>query len=704
MRNLNDVFYTLRGKGKNQYTLLSGCLFFANLLITVFCMMMYSTTVQNTLPKGGDSRKQVMMIFALSIIGCAAFSIYAVGLFFRYKSRECGVFIALGVSRNVLGHQMRRELLELTLVSCGLGLVLGTPLCWILWFVFRLTLVDTPEMILIFNPRAYIIPAAFTAFVLIALLIMQHRFLSQVNVLDIIQESHRAEHVRVVPRWYGWGGICMIALGGMLGYFVPRFCVIVLHWYAPGFLTSLFYLPMLVGLYWVLLYTIVGGWHHGKKRYSHMIEDSMMQFQGRQTIRNMLVVTVLVAGAYFAAFYTPMMMTPGKVEIANRPMDYNFFYRADQEMIDKTDIESLASEYGVKIMDYVEIPSVSLAVDGEQEIETNGPMGTTYTEEYTKTLSEARFVSVSAWNTITGENLVLKSGESAATLDSYGYFNEIGLITNPVTRKEFPVQTMEVPLQSDLLQDIRVLCDEDYAQITQGLPLDWQEVQVVFNAEHDSYDFSKSLFHTIVKHSGEESTRIDGYDRIVRERDMAAGEIYFLDPGSKYATEFPPIDSSRPDSSEFRMNWKYMPKFRSLDAGDFVSNFAVFLLLFVFVALLCFTAVAVILYTRSQTLMMSNIWVYEDLRKLGASNTYLRKTAKGQVKRVFFAPLVIGTLLILSFYTLILMGNGGDGLIDASERIGFAVCLVLVVVMSAVFYGLYQITVKRTWNMLGIEP
>ena len=33
----------------------------------------------------------------------------------------------------------------------------------------------------------------------------------------------------------------------------------------------------------------------------------MMKFQGRQTVRNMLVMTLLVAGAYFASFYAPMM-------------------------------------------------------------------------------------------------------------------------------------------------------------------------------------------------------------------------------------------------------------------------------------------------------------------------------------------------------------------------------------------------------------
>ncbi len=702
MKDRNAVFRALRKSEKNQYTLLSGCLFFASLLITAFCMMMYSPTVQNTLPEGGDSRKQVMMVFVLAVIGCAAFSIYAAGLFFRYKSRGAGVFLALGMSRKVLGQQLRREVVRLTLVSCGTGLVLGTPLCWIIWSVFRLTLVDTPEMILIFDLRAYGIPVVFTAFVLIALLIMQHRFLSRVNVLDIIQESHRAEPVRAVPHWYGWGGILMMVLGGLLGYFTPTFCILVLHWYAPEFLTALFYLPALIGLYWVLLHTVTGGWHRGKNRYRHLIESSMMQFQGRQTVRNMLVVTVLVAGAYFSSFYTPMLITPGKAEITNRPMDCQFFYRADQEMLGKEEIEALAARYGERITDYVEMPSASLAVDGTRHIETQGSMGTTYTREYTETLCEIRFFSVSAWNALTGDSLVLRSGESAATLDRYGDFDTIGLVTNPVTREQLRVRTVDEPLQSDLFHDIRVLSDADYAQITRGLPLDWREIQIVFNTEGDSYDFEKKLFHEIVAHSGTEAARIDGDDRIEREYYIEKGEPYFLEPESPHYAAFPPIDPDKPDASDFRMNWKYMPKFRALDAGDVVSNFAVFLLLFVFVAILCFAAVAVILYTRSQTLILSNLWVYEDLRKLGASNAYLRKTSKEQVKRVFLAPVLIGTLLILCFYTLILMGNGGDGVIDATERTAFASCLILVGILSAVFYGLYRVTVKKAWETLKL--
>ena len=701
MKDIRAVFSALRKNGKGQYKLLSGCLFFGSLLITAFCMMMYSPTVQNTLPQGGDSRKQVMMIFILAVIGCAAFSVYASGLFFRYKSRETGVFLALGLSRKTLGQQLRREVIQLAVASCGTGLILGTPLCWLIWSLFRLSLVDTPEMALIFDLRAYLIPLAFLLFVLIMLLVMQKRFLARVNVLDIIQESHRAEPVRAVPQWYGWGGILMIAIGCLLGYFVPSFCVRVLHWYAPAIFTAPFYLPALIGLYWVLLYTVVGGWHRGKNRYTHLIESGMMQFQGRQTVRNMLVVTVLVAGAYFASFYTPMMIVPGRAEIENRPVNYQFFYRADQDMITKSEIEEMASDFGAKVIDYVEMPSASLAIDGEAEVETEGPLGTTYTKEYRETFLEHRFFSVSSWNALTGDDLVLQPGECAATLDYYGDILDISLVTNPVTMQQLSVTTLPEPLPSELFQDTFVLTDEDYASITQGLTPDWQEVQVLFNAENDSYAFSKALLHSIVAHSGPETAVFDGYDRISRINAHEAGEEYWGDQVEEL--NLPVIDLSQPDTSDFQLNWLYMPKFQALDDGNFLSNFAVFLLLFVFVAILCFGAVGVILYTRSQTLMLSNAWIYEDLRKLGASNRYLKKTAQGQIKRVFFSPILIGTVLMLGFYTLILLANGGDMVLDQNERMSLSVCLLVVAAMSTVFYGFYRFTLNKSWHTLHLS-
>ena len=96
MRCFSDAYAALRRKNKGQYALLAGCSFFSVLLITAYVCMMRSPTILSVLPEGGDSRKQVMMVFVLAVIGCAVFTAYAAGLFFRQKSRETGVFLALG--------------------------------------------------------------------------------------------------------------------------------------------------------------------------------------------------------------------------------------------------------------------------------------------------------------------------------------------------------------------------------------------------------------------------------------------------------------------------------------------------------------------------------------------------------------------------------------------------------------------------------
>ena len=101
MRHFSEVYRHLRRKNWRQYALLAGCTFFSVLLITAYACMMRSPTVLTILPEGGDSRKQVMMVFVLAVLGCAVFTTYASGLFFRVF--ECAVLYEVGVESAVAG-------------------------------------------------------------------------------------------------------------------------------------------------------------------------------------------------------------------------------------------------------------------------------------------------------------------------------------------------------------------------------------------------------------------------------------------------------------------------------------------------------------------------------------------------------------------------------------------------------------------------
>lgn len=309
MRSFSQVYAELRRRSRKQYALVAGCCFFSVLLITVYVLIMRSPTVLSVLPEGGDSRKQVMMIFVLTVIGCGVFTTYASGLFFRYKSQETGIFLALGASKAQIRDEMRRELTYLSLFSCVSGVILGTPLAWGMWQLFRVLVVDTAEMKLRLDWQALGFALAFSLYVLLMLFGMLARFIRRTNIIDIVSETRKSEPIREVPKWFGPIGIILLFSGLLLGYLTPSFCVLVLHWYAPSALTALAFLPALIGLYMILLHTVVNGWRQGKNRYTHLVTTSMMRFQGRQTVRNLLVVTVLIAGAYFASFYAPMLGT-----------------------------------------------------------------------------------------------------------------------------------------------------------------------------------------------------------------------------------------------------------------------------------------------------------------------------------------------------------------------------------------------------------
>ena len=349
MKNFAQVYSRLRRKSIKHYGLLSGCCFFSVLLITAYACMMRSPTILNVLPEGGDSRKQVMMVFVLAVIGCAVFTIYAASLFFRHKSRETGIFLALGAKRSQLKRQIMKELAAMAFGSCVAGAALGGPLALGLWQLFRLCVVDTEEMALSFDAQSYGMALAFSAFVTAALFILGRRSVMKTNIIDVVQESRKSEPIHDIPRWYGWGGIAMLALGGFLGYIAPVAFIRGLHWYPPEGLTGIFYLPSLAGLYMILLHTVVNGWSRKKHRYKNIISTSMMKFQGRQTVNNMLVMTVLIAGAYFAGFYTPMLGTGAMLGYQARPVDYAYFYRNDQDIPGEEEVRQLAEDYGAAL-------------------------------------------------------------------------------------------------------------------------------------------------------------------------------------------------------------------------------------------------------------------------------------------------------------------------------------------------------------------
>ena len=193
--------------------------------------------------------------------------------------------------------------------------------------------------------------------------------------------------------------------------------------------------------------------------------------------------------------------------------------------------------------------------------------------------------------------------------------------------------------------------------------------------------------------SGPEVAVIDSWDPVGRDRDMEETGSYWPDQD--------PVSYDQRDSSEFRLYWQYMPQFRVMDKADYIRTLAVFLILFIFIAIICFAAVFVIAFTRCMTIALVGHQVYEDMRKLGASNAFLYASIRGQVSKVFLVPALTGICLIYGFYAMIMYFN--DNRLSVQELAGMAACLILIAAVSGLLYGVYRFSLRRVCRVLKVR-
>lgn len=198
--------------------------------------------------------------------------------------------------------------------------------------------------------------------------------------------------------------------------------------------------------------------------------------------------------------------------------------------------------------------------------------------------------------------------------------------------------------------------DADYAEIAHGLTPDWLGTIAFFNMDgKDSYAFAQDFFHILLSCFGPECEFAHYYDRVAKIAADETSEIYWGDTDNMSQISF-----DNPDASDFRIYWTYMPRIRILDQNDFLQSFAVYLMMFLFISIICMLAALIISYTRCMTITLNNRYVFDDLRRLGAPPAYLLREVKSQAGTVFQVPCIVGMTSMYLLYAMLMFGNDGQ--------------------------------------------
>ena len=510
------------------------CNFVSLLLITAYSAMMFSPTVLLVLPEGGDSRKQMVAVFVLALFGCVVFTVYAASLFFRKKARQLGTLMALGASGQRLLPGLLREVLILSSASAFAGILAGFPFVMTLWNSFRLLITDSTQMALTFDFKCLYLSVVFFVIVVTFSCLTAYRYLKKTNIMEVMHEEHRNEPVRKPGIWCGPVGMLLVLVGAVLGYNAPGLYAKLFSAYSPAWINIL-YAPVFVGLYMIMLHTVVHGWRsHKKNPYKNLIARSMMKFQGKQTVNNLLVSTVLIAGSAFAIFYIPMISVGSSMEINARSYDYYYHYRADQAIPGEEEIAALAADYGLKIKDYKSAPYLTLAMDGITEVEDEG---NAFHYERIPFFIEGKFLSENSFEILTGKKICVEKGSYMPISNddetgTYRFNDTANVLTNMITLESLPVSFTGYAHYNSLVSDpgYYVLNNEDYDTIASGLTPDWMGTAAFFNMDgEDSYEFAEDFFYTLISSFGPECETPIYYDRVTKYYANQNGEVYWGD-------------------------------------------------------------------------------------------------------------------------------------------------------------------------------
>lgn len=700
---INKLWHKLRIYHKQDYRQFQFCLLMAVMLITSFLLMLFSPIVQKTLPEGGDSRKQIYMVLVVAVVGCFIFVLYAAGLFYRLISRQMGVFLALGANKSEMIRSISIEIARM-LVKCSVaGMLAGAVLSFAFGKIFEAIAGGANAHHFKVTMSGMTASLLYIAVLFVMVLVFIRRRVKKSTLLEIMNSQKQSEPLKkMVGAGYLYSGIALTFIGIITGLIIPTIVARAFKHFL-GSWTNLFYLLVFIGLYRIIVYSIAchKRGKHPQKYYDHLISFGIMKFQGRSVVRNMFVIALLIMASLLCIFYNPLLFFMNSIEGSKNEAGYAYYYPNNADEIKENEVLRLADEHNVQIKHYREGEMTTALGDGvdRENVDKDGNLIEKYCDPY----AEYECISADTYQKLTGQQINVAQGTyyQVTYADAkenlyrrYGEMKKLYLADNEqsiqLTYKGHKRYNSLVYLDGFGDASRFVLNDKDYEVLRENRALQKVQTQVLFDADEtkSAIKFSEALYK-------------DFTDRM--SKNMNVGAYYDAYQAKTEGTSYGYSGTAIVDADipQMETDWKYVPVFSYMTQQYDLLTHAVFVLLFLYVAIICLTAVGVIAYTRSQAIGLSNYNVFNDLFKLGANQEYRLDLLKEQVKKVFVLPTIIGCSGAVIFEIITMWTN--DGHIERMEML-MIIPILLIVAVTAFYMGItYHYSLKRTERILSLS-
>lgn len=698
---LHKIFTKLKKKNKGNYFQFTLSLTLAILLVSSLMIIVFSPLIQDAFPEGGDSRKMMFLICSMAIVGCLLLVFYAGKLFLRFKSREIGIFLALGTPKSRLANTLFWEMTKITFMCSVVGIVAGSVIAFFAGKIFEFLAGAVVDSEFAFTLQGYAASFVFSLLLCFILLLMSATAMKRTNVIEVINEERRQEPLKVViSKHYLMWGISFLVFGIFMALVLPgilanAFSTVV------GTISYVFYFFVLWGLYRIMVYSLSC---HSKRRnpqkyYQNLLNYGLMKFQGASVVKNMLVITLLLFGGLFAIFYLPIQNSGTNEALSLYETGFGYRYPLASDELTKEDVFQLAADHGVKITDYREAQFIAVTGSGteRENLDKKGRV----IEQYFKNYAQYECIGESEYNRITDSKLSISPGtfylikSPGARETIYDKFDNMDALYCKETKDYLPMEYEGVVSYQSLLvrtgssvNSRFVISDQDYALLRTGLSDHEIMNQVLFNTDESSniIAFSESFFKAFANGMSEEMDVKGLFDPVVEERN-----------GERSAYRSATLD---PDTPVKEADWQYEPVMTDYKKAMSKFTYAIMFLLFIYLFLICLIAVIIISYTRSISVALGNRQVFADVERLGANHAYLRSLLKTQQKKVYVLPTLIGSVGMVGYVMLIYWNN--DGILKAYELATLPILLAGAIFVCVVQYIVFRLAFKKSKEILKL--
>ena len=654
---LRNLWGKLRKRNKGDYRQFQFSTAFAVMLISSFLMLVCSPLIQGALPEGGDSEKQIWMSFGVSAIGCVVFVLYVTKLFLRYKSREIGIFLALGAEKHTLKRSLAGELAQMTAVCSAIGILLGAVIAFTTGNIIEVLIADVYDGNFTFTASGLLLSVCYALVLFLFIQFQAGRAMKRTNVMEVINEQRRQEPMKKsVSKAYLISGIALALAGIFCALILPQIVA-----YTTGIFlgawTNAFYLAAVFGVYRVLVY---------------------------------------------AVSYLPMMLSDSSSE-RDYEAEYSCRCLNDADEPSESGINDLAETYGITVENYREGDFLRVFGSGtERDADENNQLIETYYDRF----AQYDVTSASEFEKLTGISLDIPAGSYYQIIGSTSYeniWNHFGDMDKLYIESEdaylplsyidtVPYESLNISGDNNMGDASRfVVSDADFDRLKAGLSDSSLETQVLFDTEGNTSDeiaFSNELFRTFAEGMSDGMDVLTYYNAASAERE-----------GAEYTETFSGavVDPENPLKAA---DWQFAPQLVPLLDQQMIMALAARLLTFSYIFIICIAAVGVIGYTRSQSVGLTNQQVFEDIRRLGADRQYRRALMRRQLRKVFVLPTILGAGLCL-LYELLMRWNN-DGQISAGEIKSMLIITVIAAVIAVYQYAVYRLSVRKTGRLLKL--